>query len=283
MPQTYLDQNALIALGVMARKSDFRKKLDFSLKSEALSVVVSTWHLVETANTKNMAGALELAEFIDSLKPPWLLERRDAQRLEVEEDFCKFLNLDCPKKPRVTTRSAALAALNRQNDAPKFDIPSSAFVKQWIEHPAQLKLLEETYKRGVDTLLRLRQLAKEGKLTAEIRQRVDEILVGASLPKTTPAGLEVGREVKIGYVQQVKISTLPTFAIETAISEHEWISQGGADRNTLIDKFHLISALPYVDEIVSNDEFFHEIYPWAQKTGFVKAKLVRNEEFLKRF
>ena len=36
-----------------------------------------------------------------------------------------------------------------------------------------------------------------------------------------------------------------------------------ADRNTLIDKFHLIAALPYVDEIVSDDDFFHKIYPVA--------------------
>jgi hypothetical protein len=89
--------------------------------------------------------------------------------------------------------------------------------------------------------------------------------------------------LRSGYVQQVKIENLPTIAIETAISEHEWVSQGGADRNTLIDKFHMISALPYVDEIVSNDKFFHEIYPWAQKTGHVKAKLVTNEELLERF
>jgi hypothetical protein len=103
------------------------------------------------------------------------------------------------------------------------------------------------------------------------------------LPKTTPAGLDIGRELRNGYVRQVKIENLPTIAIETAISDHEWVSQGGADRNTLIDKFHLISALPYVDEIVSNDKFFHEIYPWAQKTGHVKARLVSNEELLNRF
>jgi hypothetical protein len=283
MSLTYPDQNALIALGVKARSPEFRKKLDGALESGSLSVVVSTWHLIETANTRNLAMALELADFIDSLRPAWLLERRDAQKLEVEEDFCRFLNLECPTKPRVTTRSAVVAALNRQNDAPRFDIPSRAFVKQWIEHPEQLKVLEETYKKGVDTLLRLREIAKEGKLTDEMRRRVDEIFVTASLPKVTPAGLEVGRDVKLDYVRQVKIETLPTFAIETAISEHEWVSQGGADRNTLIDKFHLISALPYVDVIVSNDKFFHEIYPWAQKTGYVKAKLVGNDEFLNGF
>ncbi len=57
----------------------------------------------------------------------------------------------------------------------------------------------------------------------------------------------------------------------------------GVDRNTLIDKFHLISALPYVDEVITNDKFFYKVFPAAQNTGHVKAKVVRNEEFLKRF
>jgi hypothetical protein len=87
----------------------------------------------------------------------------------------------------------------------------------------------------------------------------------------------------MGYVQQVKVENIPSFAIEGAISEHEWASQGGADRNTLIDKFHLISALPCVDEIVSDDKFFHQIYPVAQKTGHVRAKLLSNSEFFMRF
>jgi hypothetical protein len=95
--------------------------------------------------------------------------------------------------------------------------------------------------------------------------------------------VDVGREARLEYVQQAKVENIPSFAIEAAISEHEWVSQGGADRNTLIDKFHLISALPCVDEIVSDDRFFHKIYPVAQKTGHVAAKLLSNDEFIKRF
>jgi hypothetical protein len=74
------------------------------------------------------------------------------------------------------------------------------------------------------------------------------------------------RIATIDYIPKVEAETNLVFAIETAISEHEWLSQGGADRNKLSDKFHLISALPYVDEIVSNDNFFRKIYPAAQKT-----------------
>jgi hypothetical protein len=124
---------------------------------------------------------------------------------------------------------------------------------------------------------------KLGKVTDEIRNRVTEILLNVSLPNTTPAGLEIGREIKRNYVAQATATTISSLAIETAISEHEWVSQGGADRNTLIDKFHLISALPYVEEIISNDKFFPEIYPVAVKTGHVRAALIGNDQFLNRF
>jgi hypothetical protein len=283
MPLTYLDQNALIELGRAARSPDFRKKLDTALKSRSLAVVVSSWHLIETAHTTNLANAVELAEFIDSLKPTWLFERRNIQQLDVEEDFYRILKLEHPSTPRVTTRSAVFAALNHQNDNPKFDIPSRDFVSQWIQHPEQLKVLEEAYKTNADTLIRLRGLVKAEKITEEIRNRVNEIFVRLSLPKTTPAGLDVGRGLKIDYIQQVRAETIPSFAIETAISEHEWVSQGGEDGNTLIDKTHMISALPYVDEIISKDKFFYRIYPATLKTGHVRAKLLNNDEFLARF
>jgi hypothetical protein len=38
-----------------------------------------------------------------------------------------------------------------------------------------------------------------------------------------------------------------------------------------------------VDEIVSDDKFFHRIYPVAVKTGHVRAKLIGNAELLNRF
>jgi hypothetical protein len=229
--------------------------------------VVSSWHLIETANTTDVAKAVELAEFIDSLKPAWLLERRDIQMLDTQEDFLRFLKIEVPVRSRVTTRSSAFAALNKERDSPKFDIPSPDFVKQWIEHPEQLRVLETAYANHAVTLSRLRELKNQGKLTEESQRRVDVLLIRGSLPKNTPAGLNVGHETTMEYLQQAKIENIPSFAIESAISEHEWSSQGGADRNTLIDKFHMISAMPYVEEIVSDDGFFHKLYPVAQKTG----------------
>ncbi len=283
MALTYLDQNALIELGRNARKPDFRKCLDAALESQEFTAVVSSWHLLETSRTTNLDNAIELAEFMESLNPKWLYERLNIQKLEVEDDFLKFLGIEHVPKPRLTTRSAVIASLNHQEDGATFDIRPSEFVKQWIAHPEQLKVVDAAYQKHAEALIKLRELTKAGKVTEDVRKRVSELLFKMTLPKTTPAGLTVGRSVVIDYIQQVKAQAIPSFAIETAISDHEWTSQGGLDGNTLIDKFHLISSLPYVDEIVSNDNFFHRLYPEVQKTGHVKAKLLGNADFIKRF
>lgn len=283
MPLTYLDQNGLIELGVRARRADFRGKLDSMIGSGAMSAVVSSWHLIETANTTSIANAVELAEFIDSLKPAWLLERRNIQKLDVREDFWGFLKLDFPLQPRVATRSAVIAALNGQADAPKFEIPSRDFVAQWIKNPEQLAVLKRAYASNARALTAMREATKAGKITEEIRRRADQEFVRGLLTAVTPAGVDVGREVVCEYIEKVNLAGIPSLASETAIADHEWTDVGGADRNTLIDKFHLISALPYVEEVVSDDRFFQKIFPVAQKTGHVKSRLLSNAEFLTRF
>lgn len=280
MPLAYLDQNAVIDLGIRARRAEFREKLDAAIGSGAFTPMVSSWHLIETANTTKLANAVELAEFIDSLKPVWLLERLNIQRLDVQEDLCRFLKIDCPRRSSVTTRSGVIAALNDAADSSKYDIPSRDFVKRWIEHPEQLAVLKKAYESNARALAAMRDATKAGKVTLELKRQTDQQLVRALMPSRTPAGVTIGRETIRDYIDKVDIARIPSLAIETAIANHEWAGLGGADANTLIDKFHLISALPYADEIVSRDKFFHRVFPVAEATGHVKAKLVGNVEFL---
>jgi hypothetical protein len=280
---TYLDQNAVIDLGVRARRAEFRQRLDAAIGSGAFIPMVSSWHLIETANTTNLANATELAEFIDSLKAVWLLERRTIQRLDVQEDFWKFLKVDYPERPRVKTRSAVIAAMNGAADAPKYDIPSRDFVKQWIGHPEQLTVLKEAYASNSTALAAMRDATKAGKVTQAIRRRANQEFVRPFVPASTPAGVAVGSETIREYIDKVDLAGIPSLAIETAIADREWTDVGGSDANTLIDKFHLISAMPYADEIVSRDNFFHKVFPIALGTGHVRAQLVDNVEFLKRF
>jgi len=239
--------------------------------------------LIETANTNNLANAVELAEFIDSLKPTWLLERRNIQKLDVQEDFWRFLGMDFQNRSRVGSRSAVIAALNGQADAPKFNIPSRDFVEQWISHPDQLDVLKKAYADNTTALIAIREAVKTGKMTEELKRRTDQAFVRGLLSPVTPNRVAVGAELVHDYIGEVNLNGIPSLAIETAIAYHQWDDVGGTDRNTLIDKFHLISALPYVDEIVSRDKFFQKVFPVVQATGHVRATLVENAVFLARF
>jgi len=188
-----------------------------------------------------------------------------------------------PERSRVTTRSAVIAAVDGAADAPKYDIPSRDFVKQWIDHPEQLTVLSEAYASNTTALAVMHDANKAGKVTKEIRRRADQQFARAFVPTSTPGGVAIGPEMVRDYIEKIDLAGIPSQAIETAIADHEWTDVGGSDANTLIDKFHLISAMPYADEIVSRDKFFHKIFPVAQGTAYVKAKLVDNAEFLERF
>lgn len=282
-PLTYLDQNAVIYLEQAANDPAFRAKLDAAIQSGKLTVVLSSWHLIETARTTDVAKAVRLADFIDGLRPVWLLERHNTQTLEVKEDFYRFAKLEFEISPRLGTRSFALATLFGQRDSTRFDIPSRAFVEQWINHPDQFDELKKSHEDNAKALDGLRQAIKDGKMTDEIRRQADQLFLKSVLPTATPNGLEIPRGLATEYVERGDIKSIPTRAIEHAISDHEWRSMGRADANSQIDKFHLIPALHYVDEIVSDDNFLHRLYPVAEKTGHVRAKLIRFAEFLKRF
>jgi hypothetical protein len=148
-----------------------------------------------------------------------------------------------------------------------------------MEQPSRLKPLVAPIKNCLDSLTALRKR----RVTPEEIRLANEKLVRVYMPCRTPEGLEFGPKLKEEYLRQVDVGSIPSLAIECAISDNEILEHDYGDRNTLLDKFNLIYALPCVDEIVSNDKFFKRIHPVAVKTGHVRAALLCNEEFLKRF
>jgi hypothetical protein len=160
-PLTYLDQNAVIYLEQAANDPAFRAKLDATIQSGKLTVVLSSWHLIETARTTDVAKAVRLAEFIDSLRPIWLLERHNIQTLEVREDFYRFAKLEVVGSPRLGTLAYVIATLNGEKESPKYNIAPRAFVEQWIRHPDQFDVLKRSSEDNAKALDGLRQAIKE--------------------------------------------------------------------------------------------------------------------------
>lgn len=284
-PLIYLDQNALIGLGLRVQRGPLLyKRLYKRIGNGSLRIVVSLWHLVETAQTANVNSATRLADFIDSLKPLWIHERRELQKLDVKEDFYRYCKINFQVYPRITSKPAVLGALFGDGALTKYDIPSRDFVVRWTKHPEQLAIMKKSFESEAESILKLRELATQGKLTEPINKEANRKWFELSMPQETPAGLQISRETRAAYAEHASVGAIPTFAVEEAISVNEWGEEavGKVDRNTFLDKIHLISALPFVDQVVSTDAFFRAIYPAAQQSGHVRAALISNEEFMGR-
>lgn len=284
MPSIYLDQNALINSGLKGRSNaSFQSKLTGAIVAGTFTPIVSAWHWVEASRTRNIASAGQLADFIDSLNPGWLRERRDLEKTEVHESFFRFCGVPIEATAAIVRRIDLIAAINDLPVHPAVDRTSRQFVEGWINHPESMQPLIQSHHANADALRNLRKAVSEGRVTTAIRLEGDRRLIESFLPTRTPAGIVVSRETQNDFLDSARVEQFPSLSIEAAIAEHSWRTTEEPDWNSMVDKFHLISALPYVDIIVSNDDYFHAILPVVTPSGFVRARVIRFAEFCTEF
>ena len=141
----------------------------------------------------------------------------------------------------------------------------------------------DSYTKNADALRRIRGARAKGHLTRDRKRAGDRKLIEGLLPDETPAGVLFDASTKARFLDTVGVEDFPTLAIEAAIAEYSWASKGRTDWNSLVDKFHLIPSLPYTDLVVTDDSYLHRLLPVAQKTSFVRARLMRFSAFCKDY
>lgn len=283
-PKTYLDQNALISLGEKCRSEPaFRTRLLRAVTDAEITIVLSAWHWVETARQTNIERAAALADFMDELRPVWLRDRRYLEKVEVESGFFSFVGVAYTPTPAMICRPELLSEMNRVQLSQETAPSSRAFVEGWIKKPELMEPILISCQKNVKAVMGLREAIDAGKLTAAHRKEGDRLLIQGFLPTETPNGITVGSETRASYLETASLQHFPTLAIEAQIAEHVWASEGQTGWNSMIDRFHLISALPYVDVIVSDDRYFSALLPIAMRTGFVKAHVLNFTDFCKAF
>src|SRR5206468_6541958 len=134
--------------------------------------------------------------------------------------------------------------------------PSSRdFVEGWMNKPQLMEPIIASHRQNVQALNRIRSSLASGKLTQAIKNEGDQKLIAGFLPSTTPNGLLIDSQTKSAFVKNMTLNNFPTLAIEAAIAEYSWANQGRVDWNSMVDKFHLISSLPYADFVISDDRY----------------------------
>src|SRR5712692_7518243 len=129
-PTIYLDQDALINLYEESVKTPgFKDKLTKATADAQVTIVLSPWHWVETAQTKDLTRALPLAEFMDSLRPGWLRDRRHLETTEVEQKFFQFAGISYAPRGAIVTRAELLTEMNGFYVSPERAPTSREFVE----------------------------------------------------------------------------------------------------------------------------------------------------------
>jgi hypothetical protein len=284
MPSVYLDQNALINAGLKASSdASFHTKFHGALANQDFEVVLSAWHWVEAARGTNRASASRLADFMDSLNPRWLRERRDLERIEVHTAFFGFCGIPFDPPSPTLTRVELIAQLNRVPVHASLDRSSRASVEGWIDNPGSMRFIIRSYEANADAIRNLRKAIAEGRVTSAIKREGDRRLIEGFLPTHTPAGVQLDRDVWNQFLDSARVEQFPSISIESAIAKHSWADTAEPDWNSMVDRIHLISALPYVDVVVSNDDYFHLLYRVASKTAFVRARVLNFADFCSQF
>jgi hypothetical protein len=283
-PTIYLEQSALIELyNKAANDATFKSKLLGAIASGNLNVVLSPWHLVEAARTKDIQKASQLAVLMDDLKPLWLRDRRDLEGLEVRDGFFAFARIPYVRPAALVTGTELWSAMNGVKLSPATTPSSREFVEGWIKNSQLMEPLIKSHLQNAEALKNLRAAIASGKLTAAIRAEGDRKLIEGFVPATTPEGIVIDAGTKSAYLDRVTPMTFPTLAIESEIAEYSWNNQGRTDWNSMVDKFHIIPALPYTDLVISDDRYIHLLLLVAKKTGFVKASVLKFMQFCNQF
>ncbi|HTQ60003.1 MAG TPA: hypothetical protein VMI32_07270 [Candidatus Solibacter sp.] len=283
-PTIYLDQSALIDLFNQSQQdSSFEKKVQTAIATKALTIVLSPWHWIETARTKDVQKASSLANFMDALDPIWLRDRRELESIEIQESFFGFVGVPYARPQALVTRAELISAMNGVQ-LTAAQVPSSQeFVEGWIIKPELMDSVIKSYQANAEALRDLRVAVLSGKLTPEFMKEADRKHIAMFLPERTPSKVVIDQTTKNNFLDTKSIYDFPCLSIESAIAEYSWKNAGRDDWNSMVDKFHLISAMPYADIIVSDDRYFMLLLPIAQATGFAKAKVIKYRELCQRF
>ena len=201
----------------------------------------------------------------------------------MESEFFAFVHVPFTPPSPLLTRGALLSAMNRVQVGEDTAPSSREFVEEWIKKPELMSPVISSYQKNALAMAHLREAMASRKLTEDHKRQGDRELISRIMPSKTPNGITVGAETRSKFLDTVGFRDFPTLAIEAEIAEYEWAGEGRTDWNSMVDRFHLISALPYTDLIVSDDQYFYTLLPIAQRTRFAKAHVIKSAEFCRNF
>jgi len=259
----YCDQNFLIGIG--KETSKYKKRFHRLVAAGKISLVVSLYHWLEMARGSNPANGLALADFVDSLNPLWLRERRILQRQEIAACFFSWLNIQYQKPNPLTSRAELISDLSGAPIAKTQTCRSRDFVLQLQLSAQSRAAINQPYREAAQWRQGIAKGLKKGTLTNVQIQKTNKAYIRGLLPTNTPAGIAVDSGTRQKFLNEMEVQNFPCIAVDFAIDTDGWRAVPHLNWKTFIDQFHVISAFAYVDLIATDDgsltTMLHRIKP----------------------
>jgi hypothetical protein len=124
---------------------------------------------------------------------------------------------------------------------------------------------------------------RAGKITPEMLQRLDRVLIERFVPPVGPNGEQVTAADKDRFLRACEMNDFPSTAVEGALSLDAWKTGRVLTDRAFRDSQHVV-GLPYVDLFVTNDgQLTNAIRRIVGQCTFRTAEVISKAEFDKRF
>lgn len=245
MPSIFCDLNFIVTAhqGPDAYKDHLRQLV----ANDGVRFVLSPMHWVEAAEDNDAARGTAKADFMDSLNPSWLYERRGIQRKEIAAAFFRFLGIPSEVPQMLGSARDVIADLAGR--------PAERDSRDFVTHLHGVgpdHPLEQSFQQAFDANQANGVQFRNGALTPELLQRVERLYIQQLLPASTPAGVVIDVASKNRFLNAYQLSDLPALALETRATQDNWRAARQLGRNNFMDQQHLM-ALPYVDFFATDD------------------------------
>jgi hypothetical protein len=144
---------------IIAKEANWPQLSDLLERDKSLRLAISIYNLAEISSASDKAQALRCVEFVDSLKPLWVLERLIVQKYEVRNFLWQHHFHKEPNSFAVFTDRLSTAL--SYHLGPK--VPLGMNARRWVELFVNVEELNPVKKVTVDSLITLQAADKKQK------------------------------------------------------------------------------------------------------------------------
>jgi len=282
MKTIYIDHNILVYL-VETQNKEEDEALANILESQGITFLCSLWNLAETSNGKNYNQSLNLAKFLDNIKPQWILERLNIQEEEVKNFiYSNYYKIEYePVSPIRSYLSEVFSYM--ASDSVLIGTTAEKIVGSWLRNPSYMDEINQVKKNTPKALSTLQKAKKRGHYNAKLMEVVDRLRFSKLIPTLSYDSSPISEDEKKDILEflmtkrKVLRKNSPCLAVEGVISDFRVSNpKRKPEEQDAIDLQHSVPALAYADYFVTNDRFLRSGAEFVKKHRSLDSLKITN-------